>query len=198
MSRIPWESFRTQGFNAPNRVTYVRILASWIPACLLVAGFHNPGLRWWAAVIFIVVAATDGLDGWLARRYDLRSEWGEFIDPIADKLLVTTSTVALCVMYMREPFGWVIIFASVLFALRELVLAAQIARVQRGVVPPTWSGKVKTVFQMAMIAAWMAPFDGPFGYAAMALLTNAAIIMTLTSWIDYYRLYVSKTAARRM
>lgn len=197
MSKIPWEGWRV-AFWLPNVITYLRLAAVWFPAHLLVTGFDNSAARWQAAFWFAGIASTDWLDGLIARagKGKLQSKWGAFIDPIADKLLVAVVLVTVAVVYASTSYGWIIISTTVLFLLRELILTWQIYRANDESQPPTMTGKLKTVFQMGMIGAWIAPIQEGLGLIVVATLTCCAIIWTLVSWIDYYRLYVSKTTTQ--
>ena len=88
MSGFPLESMKQNWRTWPNLFSSLRIALSWLPAYLLVTGSQDATLRWWALITFALIAATDGIDGWLARKLNQTSEWGMFIDPIGDKLLV--------------------------------------------------------------------------------------------------------------
>ena len=193
VSRIPWESARTQWYYLPNVISYVRILASGYPAYLLVTGFSDPVQRWWAAFWFAIIALSDGLDGFIARKWKLTSEWGKVVDPLGDKILVAVTIVALCVAYFGQPSWWILVGSSLFFLLREVVLTIQISRANENVPSPTWSGKVKTALQMVMIVAWIAPIITDWGFV-VAALTIAALIATLISWLDYYRAFVGKSS----
>ena len=95
MSGFPLESMKQNWRTWPNLFSSLRIALSWLPAYLLVTGSQDATLRWWALIIFVLIAATDGVDGWLARKLNQTSEWGMFIDPIGDKLLVGFAFIAL-------------------------------------------------------------------------------------------------------
>lgn len=177
----------------PNILTYLRLVAVWFPAHLLVTGFHDPAARWQAAIWFAIIASTDWFDGLIARVCKLQSKWGAFIDPIADKILVAVVLVTVAFVYVSTPYGWIIMSTTGFCLLRELILTWQIYRANDESQPPTMTGKLKTVFQMGMIGAWIAPIQEGFGLVIVAVLTLCAIVWTLASWIDYYRLYVSKT-----
>lgn len=195
MSKIPWEGWRV-AFWPPNIITCLRLLAVGYPACLLVSGFHDPAARWQAVIWFAVIASTDWIDGLIARLCKMQSKWGAFIDPIADKILVAVVLVTVAVVYVGTSYGWIIIFTTVFCLLRELVLTWQIYRANDESQPPTMTGKLKTVFQMGMVGAWIAPIQEGFGLVVIAAFTCAALVWTLLSWIDYYKLYVSKTATK--
>lgn len=195
VATIPWESARQDGANLPNCISYVRIATAWLPAYLLVIGFHVESLRWWAVATFIVIALSDVIDGWIARHFNMQSDWGAFIDPLADKILVIGTGIALCIMYAPTGHAWTLYVSIGIFLARELVIAAQIKSAQHKVVPPTAWGKAKTFFQVAMLAAWASPFM-LIGHtelrAVVAVSTCAALIVTFISWSDYHKVYVAE------
>lgn len=189
------ESFRRQWYYLPNWVTYLRILGAALPAILLVLAPQNVGMRAWSTFAFVVVASTDGIDGWLARRYKLTSKWGAFIDPIADKLLVFVSLLGLCWVYFGGFSGWVLLAFTVLVTAREVMLAYQINRSRHDTMPPTRQGKWKMALQALTVALWFVPI--PLGLAEWTwardirfMITVGAVVVTITSWVEYYRLYV--------
>lgn len=195
MSKIPWESARRQWFYLPNLISSLRILAFWYPAYLLWTGFSSPTQRWAATIWFAIIAATDYVDGFIARKWKkLATDWGAFIDPVGDKLLVITTMIVLCVVYYGQPFWWVVVGSSAFFLAREVILTIQIGLANERPQPSIWSGKVKTTLQMAMIIAWMTPFT-PEWVWLVVILTIAAWVSTFTSWVDYYRAFVRRKAS---
>ncbi|MGY4893638.1 MAG: CDP-alcohol phosphatidyltransferase family protein [Candidatus Saccharimonadota bacterium] len=174
----------------PNLFSSLRIALSWLPAYLLVTGSQDATLRWWALIIFVLIAATDGVDGWLARKLNQTSEWGMFIDPIGDKLLVGFAFIALYAVNWGEPSGpFLAVTLWVMFA-REFILAAQIRIVQGGIVPPTLIGKFKTVVQFATVFIWMAPvFDDNMLLRGCSI--GMAFGVTIISWVEYHQRYVA-------
>ncbi|HKJ70429.1 MAG TPA: CDP-diacylglycerol--glycerol-3-phosphate 3-phosphatidyltransferase [Gammaproteobacteria bacterium] len=165
-------------WNVPNILTLIRIAA--IP--LLMGVFVIPG---WAgyvtsAVVFVLAAVTDWLDGYWARRYEQTSTFGAFLDPVADKLMVATALVLLTADERVPAILTVIIIGReiTISALREWM--AEIGK--RAAVAVSWMGKVKTGAQMAAIVLLLlhAPVYGVDAHLwGMVLLTIAAI---LTLW----------------
>ena len=95
-----------------SKITIARILLVPVFAVLAVAygrsvdaGNPDDSLRWWALAVFVTASATDGVDGWIARRFNQRSKFGAFIDPIADKSLLLTGVVTLSLVDWGSP-GW--------------------------------------------------------------------------------------------
>ncbi len=109
-------------------------------------------LRWWALGVFITAAATDGVDGWVARRFNQCSEFGAFIDPIADKSLLLTGVITLSFIDWGAP-GWRLpLWFTALVVLRDCIILGGIKILyqhHRTVkITPHWTGKVCTVTQM--------------------------------------------------
>ncbi len=148
------------GWNAaPNLVTYSRIVLVVLFLGMYIAagpwGLSNLPMRWSAAIIFIVAASTDKIDGWLARKYDQVTELGKLMDPIADKLLTCG---ALVVASVFGEFPW---WATVLFLVREIgitVMRFVVMERPRGkVIAAAWPGKLKTVFQCVGLSMLLLP-----------------------------------------
>lgn len=192
MSAFPMESMKENWRTTPNVISSVRILLSWVPACLLViAGLDNAALRIGAVVAFALFAATDGVDGYIARRYNLTSEWGMLLDPIGDKLLVAFSLLGVVIVNWQEPGIFFLAGTVLLIFVREIILTIQIHVRQEKVVSATFLGKVKTNVQFAMIGVWMLPLPDVWGASLRWITCAAAFVFTILSWIEYYHKYVS-------
>ena len=128
--------------NVPNRLTILRILL--VPVCLLLAGYDH---RLAAAIVFALACLTDTLDGHIARKKKLITNFGKFADPIADKILVLSMMIVLC--YKHTLPVWL----PVILVFRELLVDGlrMVAAEQGRVVAAGWSGKVKTACQMVLI-----------------------------------------------
>ncbi len=128
-------------YNLPNLLTYLRVLL--IPVFLVVLSKGDSKSSFWAACLFGIASITDFLDGWLARRQNLVSMMGKFLDPLADKLLVTSALIILIPMD-RIP-AWLVI----ILLMRELTVTGlrSIASAERMVISAGWAGKVKTGLQ---------------------------------------------------
>lgn len=135
-------------------------------------------LRWWALGVFITAAASDGLDGWVARRFNQRSELGAILDPLADKLLLLTGLITLSLVDWG-PDGWRIpLWFSALVIFRDFIILGGTALLHfthRSLkVKPHWSGKVCTVTQMIALGWVMlrvVPFDPIWPCALAAFFT---------------------------
>lgn len=172
-------------WNVPNILTLIRIGA--IP--LLMGVFLIPG---WAgyvtsAVVFVLAAITDWVDGYWARRYEQTSAFGAFLDPVADKLMVATALVLLTADERAPAILTVIIIGReiTISALREWM--AEIGK--RAAVAVSWMGKVKTAAQMVAIVLLLlhAPVYGMDAHFWGIILLTVAAILTLWSMILYLR-----------
>lgn len=133
-----------------------------------------------AAAVFVFGALTDGLDGYLARRYAGATTLGQWLDPLADKVLVTAPVIALTVTG-RFP-----IWATVVIVAREFAVSLLRAWLgARGVSMPAspW-GKVKTAVQMVLVPLYLLPLDGA-GRVRLVVLW-LAVILTIWSGLDYF------------
>ena len=188
--------------NAANTVTIVRMVL--IPAFLVVlladwplwfkASAPIAALRpWIAAGVFTLLAATDGVDGYLARSRNEVTTFGKFLDPLADKLLVTAALLALVELAVLP--AWI---AFVIIA-REFIVSGlrMVASAEGQVIAASWYGKVKTVVQIVaiimfivkdslLLASLGVEFVAFFQAASWAVM-GAAVVMTIMSMIDYFR-----------
>jgi CDP-diacylglycerol---glycerol-3-phosphate 3-phosphatidyltransferase len=176
--------------NLANRISMIRIAATPIFLLLLMPGPLGPPLgmeswgRWAAAALFILASATDALDGHIARKYNLVTDLGKFLDPIADKLLVTAALVALIQTDGLNVWGVFIILA------REFIISGIriVAAGQGRVIAASNIAKWKTVFQLIAIITILLR-DFPFSLVApvpVGLITFwIAVALTLVSGADY-------------
>jgi CDP-diacylglycerol--glycerol-3-phosphate 3-phosphatidyltransferase len=147
---------------------------------------------WIAAAVFGILAATDGVDGYLARSRNEVTTFGKFLDPLADKLLVTAALLALIEMNVLP--AWI---AFVIIA-REFIVSGlrMVASAEGPVIAASWYGKVKTVLQIAAILLFIVK-DGPtfatlspdlqlWIQATAWTVMGAAVVMTLMSMVDYF------------
>jgi CDP-diacylglycerol---glycerol-3-phosphate 3-phosphatidyltransferase len=166
--------------NWPNRITLVRVAL--IPLIVILLQFDSPVCQASALVAFVLASLTDWLDGFLARKYKIVTNLGKFLDPVADKLLVLSTMIALCGL-ARFP-AWVCIV--VLF--RELAVdGLRLVAVERGrVIAAGKLGKLKTTLQMLTLIVVLLN-NAPFGAFPMdQILMYAAVVMTLWSGADYF------------
>lgn len=186
---------------AANTVTLARVVS--IPAFMVVLLTEWPTLfpnlvqletarPWIAAAVFIVLAATDGVDGYLARTLNEVTTFGKFIDPLADKLLVTAALLALTELGILP--SWI----AFLIIAREFIVSGlrMVASAEGLVIAASWYGKVKTVLQISAIVGFLikdssviSSFSPQFAGVIQAtawLLMGGAVIMTIVSMADYF------------
>lgn len=166
--------------NLPNKLTLFRVILIPFFLFFLLTGYGGAYSRWIALGIFAVASLTDLLDGKIARKYHLVTNFGKFMDPLADKLLVCSAMIAF-VELGQMPAWVVIVIISREFAISGFRLVAADNDV---VIAASWWGKTKTVSQMAMVILMIANIE------QIALVTEivmwAALALTLISMIDYF------------
>ena len=166
--------------NIANVLTVLRILL--VPVflvALFMDGGDSTGWRIAATTIFAVAAITDRIDGQLARKYGLVTDFGKMADPIADKALIGAALVGLSVL---GDLSW---WVTGIIAARELgITLMRFAVLRHGVIPAGRGGKLKTLVQSLAIGLYLAPLPegfAPFSAALMAL----AVVLTVATGLDY-------------
>ena len=168
----------------PNAITIVRILCAPVFVWMLLAddGVDGP-LRWGAAALFIVAIATDGIDGYLARRHDIVTDLGKLLDPIADKVLTGAAFVGLSLL--GELDWWI----TVLVLVREVgITVHRLVVASDHVVAAAWMGKLKTVAQAVALSLALLPLwtvVGEWIHIVNAVAMTVAVILTVVSGLDY-------------
>ena len=164
--------------NLPNALTVARILLVPVLVILLLEATPNGSIV--AAAVFAIAAATDGLDGYLARRRKSITTFGKVMDPVADKLLIVAALIVL--VSLDRLAAWV---AMLVIAREFAVSGLRIAAGQQGVViAASQLGKIKTVLQIAMVMALIAAPRHDAAWVQVLLYTTVAV--TLVSGIDYF------------
>ena len=166
--------------NLPNKLTVSRvILIPFFVFSLLYQGGENQNLRYVAATIFVIASLTDLLDGKIARKYNLVTNFGKFMDPLADKLLVCTALI--CLIELGQLPAWMVI----IIISREFIISGfRLVASDNGIViAASYWGKFKTTFQMIAVILLIVRIP------ALALVTNfcvwIALALTVISLIDY-------------
>ena len=163
-----------------SKITLIRV--AFIPAymvCMYLSG-GNPGPWMWAALaLFIIASLTDYVDGYIARKYNQTTDFGKFLDPLADKLLVIAAMAVLC-QWQKFPAWALMIVLTREFAVTGLRLIA----VQKGkVIAAGWSGKIKTASTMIGLCVWMGfPNVEIVGW----IVTAVIVLTTLYSGVEYF------------
>lgn len=166
--------------NLPNKLTILRvILVPVFVAALMIEGGANQALRYGALVIFVIASLTDMLDGKIARKYNMVTNFGKFMDPLADKLLVCSALI--CMIELGQIPAWMVI----IIIGREFIISGfRLVASDNGVViAASYWGKFKTVSQMIAVILMI------LNIPALGWLTAAfiwiALILTVVSLIDY-------------
>ena len=166
--------------NLPNKLTILRVIL--IPFFVVFMLFDITGAadKWIALVIFCVASLTDMLDGKIARKYNLVTNFGKFMDPLADKLLVCTALICLTSMNRLNVIVVLVIIA------REFIISVfRLVASDNGIViAASYWGKFKTVSQMALIIVLIMDLGGVWNVAG-TVLTWVALLLTIVSLIDY-------------
>ena len=165
--------------NVPNTLTVLRVIM--IPFFVLfMLGDITSVDKYIALGIFIAASLTDTLDGYLARKNNQVTNFGKFMDPLADKLLVCAAMICLMDLY-RLPSWIVIIIIS-----REFIISGfRLIAADNGIViAASWWGKAKTISQMIMIILLVADFGGVFDMIGQVMI-YLALVLTVVSLVDY-------------
>ena len=165
--------------NLPTWITFSRLLG--LPFILYLLAFPNDGHRWWAMAVFVLAAGTDWLDGYLARKLNMVTELGKFLDPLVDKLLVIGTMLALIQMQLIPAWGVCLILA------RELAIAGwRINPALTGsqtISGANIYGKLKTVIQIIAIAVLIAPLSSVWQMTGVVLFWISVLITLISGWI---------------
>ena len=165
--------------NLPNKLTVLRILLIPFFVLFLLTDLGGSYGKYYALAIFIIASLTDLLDGKIARKYNLVTNFGKFMDPLADKLLVCSAMI--CLVELKRLAAWIVI---VIIA-REFIISGfrLVAADNRVVIAASYWGKFKTVFQMVMVCMMIANI--PQLQLVTDIVMWIALILTVVSLIDY-------------
>ena len=166
--------------NLPNKLTIVRVcLIPFFVAALLFDHGNNYTMRIVANVLFIIASLTDLFDGKIARKYNMVTNFGKFMDPLADKLLVCSALI--CLIELGQLAAWVVI----IIISREFIISGfRLVAADNGVViAASYWGKFKTTFQM--IAVILLIFDIPALRMVANITVVIAVALTIISLVDY-------------
>ena len=163
--------------NLPNALTLLRILA--VPVVVVALLGETPNGDALAAAVFALAAATDGLDGYIARSRDSVTTFGKLMDPLADKLLIIGALLSLVSLDRLE--AWI---AMVIIAREVAVTILRTIAAERGIViSASWLGKGKTVLQIGAVIALIAANPAPVWVDVLVYL---ALVVTVLSGADYF------------
>ena len=178
--------------NLPNKLTMLRILL--IPVFMVVLYWDFPGATWVAVAIFIIASFTDMLDGKIARKYNLVTDFGKFVDPLADKLLVASALILF--VEQKAMAGWMV---CVILARELIITSLRVVAANKGrVLAATWTGKVKTCVQIGGIiviylyyiitgalanGVAFADGDGVTAVMVMPHTDGMPLLLTIVGWV---------------
>jgi len=167
--------------NLPNKLTTFRVILIPFFVFFMLAPNKTGINNYIAVAIFIVASLTDLLDGKIARKYNLVTNFGKFMDPLADKLLVCSAMI--CLIQTGQLAAWIV----VIIIAREFIISGfrLIASDNGVVIAASYWGKFKTTFQMLMVIVLILNIQMPFFQILGKILTYAALILTVVSLIDY-------------
>jgi len=163
-----------------NRVTFARIV--FIPVFITILISNWPYRQWLAAAVLALIAASDGLDGYLARSLNQVSDLGKILDPLADKLVITAALIAL-VQISNLP-----VWVAVVIISREIIVTwlRWLAARRKVVISASPLGKAKTIFQITAIFFWIFNFDNTVFFTLSWAFISVAIILSIVSAMDYF------------
>ena len=167
--------------NLPNKLTIMRVILIPFFVFFLLSPYFPAYGNYIAVAIFIVPSLTDMLDGKIARKYNLVTNFGKFMDPLADKLLVCSAMI--CLIELDRLAAWIVI---VIIAREFIISGFRLVASDNGVViAASYWGKFKTTFQMLMVIVLILDIQMPFFQILGTVLTYVALILTVVSLIDY-------------
>ena len=165
--------------NLPNKLTMLRILL--IPVFMVFVELDSlPGHMLWAFAVFVAASLTDMIDGKIARKYSLITDFGKFMDPLADKLLVCSAMI--CMIELGRLPAWIVI---IIIAREFIISGFRLIAAENGVViAANYWGKFKTVSQMIMIILLILHFGGIFAVLEQIFIW-LSLALTVISLITY-------------
>ena len=165
--------------NLPNKLTLFRVVLIPFFVVFMLVNVTGNADKWIALIIFIIASLTDLLDGKIARKYNLITDFGKFMDPLADKLLVCSALI--CLVSLSKIPAWIVI----IIIAREFIISGfrLIAADNGRVIAASYWGKFKTTFQMIMVILMIADISQLF--ILTQIIMYAALILTVVSLVDY-------------
>lgn len=164
--------------NIANKLTVFRVVLVPFFVVFMLTSF-TPYNRWIAFAIFCIATITDKLDGTIARKYNMITDFGKFMDPIADKLLVCSALI--CLTSLGEIPSWIVI---IIIGREFAISGIRLVAADNGVtIAATWWGKSKTISQMAMIIIMLMKI--PELYVFSQVIMYISLALTVISLIDY-------------
>ena len=166
--------------NLPNKLTTLRVIMIPFFVFFMLTDVGGSANKWIALALFVVASLTDFLDGKIARKYNLVTNFGKFMDPLADKLLVCSALI--CLQDLDRVPAWVVI---VIIAREFIISGFRLVASDNGIViAASYWGKFKTTFQMLMIIVMIMNLRGVFDMVGTVLMW-IALALTIISLVDY-------------
>ena len=167
--------------NLPNKLTIMRVILIPFFVFFLLSPYFPAYGNYIAVAIFIVASLTDMLDGKIARKYNLVTNFGKFMDPLADKLLVCSALIAL--VDLNKIAAWIVI---IIIAREFIISGFRLVASDNGVViAASYWGKFKTTFQMLMIIYLVVDLQFAYANVVGMVLVYVALALTVISLVDY-------------
>ena len=167
--------------NLPNKLTVLRVIMVPFFVFFMLTDVGGAANKWIALAIFVIASLTDMLDGKIARKYNLVTNFGKFMDPLADKLLVCSALIAL--VDLNKIAAWVVI---IIIAREFIISGFRLVASDNGVViAASYWGKFKTNFQMLMIIYLVVDLQFAYANVVGMVLVYVALALTVISLVDY-------------
>lgn len=167
--------------NTPNKLTVARMILVPFLVIFMLTGWGREANRWICLAIFVAASVTDWFDGHLARKYNLITNFGKFMDPLADKLLVCSAMI--CMIELNRLPAWVVI---IIIAREFIISGFRLIAAENGVViAANYWGKFKTVSQMIMIILLILDFGGSVFGILEQIFIWLSLVLTVVSLITY-------------
>lgn len=167
--------------NLPNKLTILRVIMIPFFVVFLLSDLGGEAGKWVALALFVIASLTDFLDGKIARKYNLVTNFGKFMDPLADKLLVCSALI--CFVELGKLPAWMVI---VIISREFIISGFRLVAADNGVViAASYWGKFKTAFQMVMTILLIADLPGTVFSLLTQIIIWVALILTIVSLIDY-------------
>ncbi len=167
--------------NLPNKLTILRIVLVPVFVVVILSNCFGDNSRWVALAVFIIASLTDLLDGKIARKYNLVTNFGKFMDPLADKMLVCSALI--CLVDLGRIYSWMVIIIVV----RDFVISGfRLVAAESGkVIAANYWGKFKTTSQMIMICLLVADIQVGFFPVLGEIFKWIALVLTVISLAVY-------------
>lgn len=166
--------------NLPNKLTVIRIIMVPFFVFFMLTDVAGAASKWISLALFCIASITDFLDGNIARKHNLVTNFGKFMDPLADKLLVCSAMI--CMIETGKLPSW---FVIIIIAREFIISGFRLVASDSGIViAASYWGKFKTVFQMVMIIVMILNLGGVFGVIEKVLMW-ISLALTVISLVDY-------------